>query len=136
MSKLKVLVDSGVCEVEGKIEGEAVVVSPSALETALGWQLKPEGLCKGDICTPVHDRASIMHADGVDLVAVAHLLGSDTLIDPDSSIVAVSVPAHSRHLTLVGRQAADFTLPDLDGDPHSLSEFAGKRRLLVAFATW
>jgi len=26
MSKLKVLVDSGVCEVEGKIEGEAVVV--------------------------------------------------------------------------------------------------------------
>jgi len=77
-----------------------------------------------------------MHADGIDLVAVAHLLGSDTLIDPDSSIVAVSVPAHSRHLTLVGRQAADFTLPDLDGNPHSLSEFAGKRRLLVAFATW
>lgn len=136
MSKLKVLVDSGVREIEGSIDGEAVVVSAEAIEAALGWQLKPEGLCKGDICMPVHDRASIMHADGVDLAAVARLLGSETLIDPDSTIVAVSVPAASRQQALVGRQAAEFTLPDLDGDLRSLSEFAGKRRLLVAFATW
>jgi len=136
MSKLEVLVDSGVCEIDGSIDGEAVVVSPEALKAALGWQLKPEGLCKDDICMPVHDRASIVHADGVDLVAVARLIGSETLIDPDSSIVAVSVPAQSRHQALVGRQAADFTLPDLDGNLHSLNEYAGQRRLLVAFATW
>jgi len=136
MSKLKVLVESGVCEIDGRIDGAAVVVSSEALEAALGWHLKPEGLCKGDICMPVGDRASIMHANGVNLVAVAHLLGSETLVDPDSSIVAVSVPAQSRHQALIGRQAADFTLPDLDGNLHSLNDFAGHRRLLVAFATW
>jgi len=136
MSELKVLIDSGVCEIEGRIDGKAVVVSPEAIEAALGWTLKPEGLCKGDICVPVRNREAIARGDGIDLVAVASLLGSETLVDTESSIVAVSIPAESRHLALVGKQAADFTLPDLDGTPHSLSDFAGKRRLLVAFATW
>jgi len=136
MSKVKVLVDSGVCEIDGSIIGAAVVVSPEALHAALGWEIKPEGLCKDHICMPVHDRNAIAHGDGVDLVAVAHLVGCETLIDSESSIVAVSLPAQFRHQSLIGRQAANFTLPDLDGNFRSLNEFDGKRRLLVAFATW
>jgi len=136
MSKVTVLVDSAVCEIDGSIIDNAVVVSPGALHAALGWEIKPEGICRGDLCIPLHDQTAVIRADGVDLVAAARLIGSETLIDTASSIVAVSLPAQNRHLSLIGRQAADFTLPDLDGNLHSLNEFDGKRRLLVAFATW
>ena len=35
-----------------------------------------------------------------------------------------------------GRKAPDFTLPDLDGRPHTLSGHRGKKILLVAWASW
>jgi cytochrome oxidase Cu insertion factor (SCO1/SenC/PrrC family) len=33
-------------------------------------------------------------------------------------------------------QAPDFTLPDAAGKPHSLSDFRGKKILLVTWASW
>ena len=33
-------------------------------------------------------------------------------------------------------QAPDFTLPDLQGKPHRLSDFHGKKILLVTWASW
>ncbi len=136
MAILQVLVDSGVYEIDGMINDDVVSVSPAALQESIGWELKPEGLCRGDMCVPVTDTGGIVHGDRLDLVAAARLTGSETLIDHDASVIAISVPSPMRRQTLVGRQAANFTLPDLDGELHSLAEFAGRRRLLVAFATW
>jgi peroxiredoxin len=33
-------------------------------------------------------------------------------------------------------EAPDFTLPDLEGALHSLSDHRGKKRLLIAWASW
>jgi peroxiredoxin len=33
-------------------------------------------------------------------------------------------------------QAPDFTLPDMDGKMHSLSDFRGKKVLLITWASW
>jgi len=136
MAKLKVLVDSGVHELDGTIHGDVVAVPVAVVGDVLGWDLRPEGLCRNNVCVPLPNRDDVVHDDRIDLVAVAHLTGSQTLIDQDASTIAISVPTQSRRQTLIGKQAADFALPDLDGEMHSLSEFAGKRRLLVAFATW
>jgi peroxiredoxin len=32
--------------------------------------------------------------------------------------------------------APDFTLPDIDGNSHSLSDFRGKKILLLTWASW
>jgi cytochrome oxidase Cu insertion factor (SCO1/SenC/PrrC family) len=32
--------------------------------------------------------------------------------------------------------APNFTLPDMDGKPHSLSDFRGKKVLIVTWASW
>ena len=32
--------------------------------------------------------------------------------------------------------APDFTLPDVNGKPHSLREFRGKKVLLITWASW
>jgi peroxiredoxin len=33
-------------------------------------------------------------------------------------------------------EAPDFTLPDLDGKTYSLSQFRGKKVLLLSWASW
>jgi len=136
MAVVTVLSETGTTDVEAKTVGSAVFVSPADLEPALGWSLAEQGLCRDDICVPIPDRESLTDGDGVDLVALAHLVGSTTMLDSDHAVLAVSVPVQRRRDGLLGRRAPDFTLPDLDGQPHSLSDFDGKRRLLVTFATW
>ena len=37
---------------------------------------------------------------------------------------------------LTSLDAPDFSLPDLDGKMHSLSEHRGKKVLLVSWASW
>ena len=42
----------------------------------------------------------------------------------------------ARMKVLQSLEAPDFTLPDLDGRMHSLSQQRGKKVLLVAYASW
>lgn len=129
---LTVLTPSGASTVPGRIEGDRALLAAGDLQPAIGWTLEPHGLCRGDVCVPVTGLG-----DGeVDLGRVAEALGSTVLVDAESATVAVSVPAHDRRAALVGRRAPDFTLPDLDGTPHTLEQFAGRKRLLIAFASW
>jgi len=50
--------------------------------------------------------------------------------------VAVGEPTTERHQAVYDRIAPNFTLPDLDGMPCSLSDWSGRKRLLVVFASW
>jgi hypothetical protein len=112
------------------------IVDPLSLTTIVGWELKPEGLCRNEACVPLPDRSAIEHADGVDLTAVADALGRPVLVDSEARMVAVGVPASDRQQALVGRKAPDATLLDLEGTQRRFSEWSGTRRLLVAFASW
>ena len=114
----------------------AVAVTARRVARAVDQTLKPEGLCRDDVCVPVRDRNAIELDGGLDLVAVAELLGSPTMIAADEAVVAVGVPAARRQEALERRRAPDVELPDLDGVDHRLTEWDGRRRLLVAFATW
>ncbi|MEZ5166433.1 MAG: hypothetical protein R2695_08050 [Acidimicrobiales bacterium] len=53
-----------------------VLVDPSTLPDLVGYTLKPEGLCRDEVCVPVRDDMGVRHGDEVDLVAVARALGS------------------------------------------------------------
>lgn len=136
MPVLKVLTIDGVNEVEAQLLDGRALVDDAGLEAALGWQLKPEGLCRGDVCVPVRDGAAIASGDRIDLGRVGELLGMASLLDDVAGLLAVSAPAADRGAALKGRVAPDFTLPDLDGDLHSLEEFKDRKRLLIAFASW
>jgi peroxiredoxin len=46
------------------------------------------------------------------------------------------VSARVRAERLLSLEAPDFTLPDLDGRPHTLSSHRGKKVFLVAYASW
>lgn len=134
MTSLTVLSDE-TREVAASIEGDTVTVAEPDLDQALGWALKPEGLCRQDVCVPVRDRAAIGPSGRLDLAAVAAALDRPFTLDTERGVAAVGEPRQSRRQTLGGR-AAPFVLPDLDGNPHSLEEWRGRKKLLVAFASW
>ena len=117
-------------------DGERLLIEPSALPDALGWEWKPEGLCRGDVCIPVRDRARVTVDGMLDVGAVATTIGRLVVVDAAAGIAAVALPKESRREALREQHAPGFTLPDLDGVEHRLEEWHGKKKLLVAFATW
>ena len=117
-------------------DGERPIIDSSRLAEIVGWELKPEGLCRDVACVLVPDRSVLEHRDGIDLAAVAVALGRPVLVDADARMVAVGAPAVDRQRALLDRQAPDAAILDLQGAQRSLSEWSGRRRLLVVFASW
>ncbi|MEY2432370.1 MAG: hypothetical protein QOC92_2095, partial [Acidimicrobiaceae bacterium] len=72
----------------------------------------------------------------LDLAAVADALGRPAVVDRDGRVAAIALPSEERLRGLTEQQAPPFTLPDLDGAAHSLAEWRGQKKLLVAFSTW
>jgi hypothetical protein len=126
----------GTATVPARLEAGAVRLERGALEQALGWALRPEGLCRGTVCVPVRHAAELETPHGVDLAAVAAALGRPLALDAEEGAAYLGVGADERARSLAALEAPDFTLPDLDGRPHSLAEHRGKKVLLVAYASW
>ncbi len=135
MSDLTIIDESVHC-VAGTIEDGRFLVDPEAFADALGWELKPEGLCRGDVCVPVADPAVLTVNGRLDVAAVAAALGRPLVADPEAAIVAIGADDHQRQRALDGLVAPDFSLPDLNGTAHDLDEWQGKKKLLVTFASW
>jgi hypothetical protein len=121
---------------EAKLEGDRVWIATDALARATGWVLKPEGLCRESVCVPVRDRAGLAGADGVDLASFAAALGRPLALDVEERTAALGTAAADRAGAIASLEAPDFSLPDLDGRLHTLSEHRGKKALLIAYASW
>ena len=68
-------------EVEGDVVDGRVLVDEPALADAIGWQLKPEGLCRDDRCVPVRDRTGLEVGEYEDATATGHLPTVEAEID-------------------------------------------------------
>jgi hypothetical protein len=135
MAPVTVIGDT-VTRVDASVENGRVLLAPEALPAAIGWTLEPQGLCHGDICVPVRDRSAFTVGDRVDLAGVAAALRRPVVVDAEHGYAALALPAEERRRSLTELSAPDFTLPDLDGTPHSLHEWRGRKRLLQAFSSW
>lgn len=137
MTQAFTLIDDGrILDLEATLDGERVRLSAEQVHSALGWQLKPEGLCQGPVCIPVRDADALGGADGLDLEELARLLGRPLALDASENAAALAEAASTRSAALASGEAPDFTLPDLDGKLHSLSDQRGKKVLLIAYASW
>jgi hypothetical protein len=122
--------------VHATVEGDTVRLTPTMLEAALRWTVKPEGLCRGAVCVPTRSHPDLVTAAGVDLAGVAALLERPLALDVAAAAAALGTAARERAARLASLEAPDFTLADLDGRRHSLSDWRGKKVLLLAYASW
>ncbi|HEX7443669.1 MAG TPA: redoxin domain-containing (seleno)protein, partial [Acidimicrobiales bacterium] len=72
MSDITIITDR-VATVAGEADAGrgTFLVAADDLSTALGWTLKPAGLCQGDVCVPVRDPSALQVGERLDLSAVA-----------------------------------------------------------------
>jgi hypothetical protein len=130
--------------IDGAISvGDDLWLTFDDLERAAGWRLKPEGACLGDVCValPEARRERFLRDEGApdarfNFAELARLLDMRLLHDaPTDTWCFVESPA-ARAMSMASLQAPDFTLPDLAGRPHSLTDYRGQKIFMVAWASW
>jgi hypothetical protein len=92
-----------------------------------GWEIKPQGACKGDVCVPL--------PGGFDLAGAAQRLGMAVIHDEDHGLWAIGPESLGGH-ALVTAEAPDLVLDDLDGSEFRLSSLRGQKVVLVAWAPY
>jgi hypothetical protein len=122
--------------VEARVSGDRVLLDPAALKDALGWEYHDGQLCSDAMCVPIADEAALLRDGAVDLAGFARALDRPLAIDVAERAACLGASARERGQALASQYAPDFTLPDLDGRPHTLSTYRGKKILLVAWASW
>jgi hypothetical protein len=132
-------------------------VDPAELAARTGWELKPEGACKGDRCVPLPGRTpaaagspdATLDAAGspdatrdaagspaatLDAALLAERLGMALVSDSEHGLWALGPEAGGR--ALLSAQLPDLELPDRHGRPFSLRSLRGTRFVMIAWASW
>ncbi len=114
-----------------------LLVDGASLEAATGWHLEPRGFCRGDVCIPVPRGLDVLVDGLVSLRAFATAVRRPLALEPAGLPVAViGEPREVIDALLDEQQAPDFTLPDVHGNPVSLGDFAGRKRVISTWASW
>ena len=74
--------------------------------------------------------------DGAEQIRRAQEHGRPIAVDESERVAYLGVSAEERGRRLASLEAPDFTLPDLDGRLHSLSDHRGVKVFLVAYGSW
>ena len=121
-----------------RVAGDRLWLAKDDVHRATGWTLKPEGLCRADICVPVPRGrdAELIEGDAIDLAGFWRHMGHPVVSDRAGATWVLGTGAHERARALSSLQARDFALPDLTGRMHALAEQRGKKVLLVTWASW
>jgi len=116
-------------------------ITTGDLTRATRFELKPQGVCRDQLCFPIPKaRAGEFVRKGpgatrFNLLAFAQLVNQPVAHDASLSTWYFGLRSDQRE-GLASLQAPNFTLPDMAGKMHSLSDFRGKKVLLVTWASW
>lgn len=120
-------------------EHDNLWLAAADLTRATGWELKPQGACLGERCVPLPKgrEADFVRSGGVfNLAVFARHLEQPVVHDDRHSVWSFGQAPEVIAGRLRSLDAPDFTLPDLDGKMHSLSDYRGKKVLLLSWASW
>jgi peroxiredoxin len=122
---------------EHELPSDGRYVDAAALAAATGWTLKPEGLCRGEVCVPLLGRTLTASDDDrlIDLQEWAEAVGL-VLAHDEAGVVAVAPSADGRARENADGRAPALTLNDVDGNQVSFDDFSGSKRVLVTWASW
>ena len=122
----------------GRSDGESLWLPSAALNEATGWELKPEGFCRDEICVPLPSgrEAEFRRGDDVDAAKLFRHAGQPIVASRDKSVWSLGTSAGIRSSALENLEAPDIALPDLDGRIHRLSDQRGRKVFLSTWASW
>jgi hypothetical protein len=108
---------------------ETLDIGAEDFAAATGWEIKPEGACKADLCVPLGEASSF------DVRAVAGRLGMALVRDEAEGLWALG-PETLGGRTLATAVAPELVLNDLSGAEFRLSSLRGQKVVIVAWAPY
>src|SRR5262245_47306994 len=115
-------------------------VTLADLKRATGFVIKPQGVCRDELCFPIPKarRSAFLSKQRTttwfNLTEFARLLRQPTAREKELWYFG---PRPDEQNAFIGSLTApDFKLPDMNGKQHSLSDFRGKKVLLLTWASW
>lgn len=112
---------------------DRLALSPDELHTVTGWEIKPEGACKDDICVPLEGLGAA--ADGtIDMVAFAERMGMPLVEDEQHALWALGPRAGGKVLASV--ELPELVFADFEGNAFDVASLRGRKVLLLAWASW
>jgi hypothetical protein len=127
--------EHGARPARGRVDGDRVLLDAKAVGELTGWQLKPEGLCRDDVCVPVRDPD--LTVDGaIDVERFATALARPLVVDAANGVVALGERSADRRGPIEAGVAPDFTLPQLEGGTFTFSSIGRRKKLLLAWSSW
>ncbi len=122
--------------------GDSLWLSLLDLTKATGWELKPEGVCRDEVCIPVPEerRGQLLRGEGgasrFNLTEFARLVEQPLARDEKYNAWYFGQPSWEWQSRLSDNMAPDFTLPDFEDNQHNLSDYRGKKVFLLCWASW
>jgi hypothetical protein len=128
--------DDSEFSIDGFTESKELYVDLEQFEEATGWHLDDRGLCKDERCIPVGNADSITKDNAIRLRQFSELVGCAYASNLDPSVAAIG-PEYDQYTSMIeSTDAPDFSLPNLEGDQISLSNFEGNKIFLLVWASW
>jgi hypothetical protein len=130
------LTDTGVDPAEST-PSPALWIRKTDLPRINEFELKPQGACRADVCVPVEK--SMARGAYFNLTAFARKVGQTFVVDRDARVWSFGeIPLVSGQF-VESRVAPDFEVPlneARSGRPVRLSDFRGKKVLVLTWASW
>ncbi len=115
-------------------------VTLADLTRATKFALKPQGVCRDELCFPLpkNRKTAFLRTQAkttwFNLSEFARLLHQPVAREAETWYFGPRLEVQN---AFVGSLTApDFTLPDVNGKPHALHDFRGKKVLLITWASW
>jgi hypothetical protein len=117
-------------------------ITSEDLARATRFVIKPQGVCRDELCFPLpkNRKAEFVSRKGpatwFNLSEFARLINQPFAFDSKDGVWYFGARTAEQNRFLASLEAPNFTLPDLNGKLHSLTDFRGKKVLLVTWASW
>jgi len=117
-------------------------ITTSDLTRATRFVIKPQGVCRDELCFPLpkNRKSEFVSKEGAttwfNLTEFAKMIKQPVVVDQKHGVWYFGAREAEQNGYLTSLEAPNFTLPDLSGRVHSLTDFRGKKVLLVTWASW
>ncbi len=108
---------------------------PVVFAERTGWEIKPEGACRAEVCVPLPPAARTASGD-LDIKVVAERLGMPLVHDEAHGLWALGPATAVNGRALPSAVAPELVLPDAAGNEFRLSSLRGQKVVLAAWASW
>jgi hypothetical protein len=109
-------------------------VTADELARATGWEIRPEGACKEEVCVllpPLHEDAQ----GRFDVRLVTERLGMPIAHDEQHGVWALGPESGNRRV-LDNARMPELVLADFEGDAFDVATLRGRKVVLMAWASW